>query len=363
MIACKARLPVYLSAMPELPEVETARRDVVRAARGGVIRDVLTVEDSIVYDGVTPVAVAKALTGRRFIDMHRRGKHLWMELDRRPWPLFHFGMTGWLHVYRNAHERPRFWKIEMVFDNGVRVALRDPRRLGRIRLRNDPAGEPPISLLGFDPVHDLPGAAFFRDELGRRKAPVKAVLLDQSFSAGVGNWIADEVLYQSGIDPQRRACDLGAQEVKKLRANLKKIVDYAVSVGSDDTKFPKTWLFHYRWGKTKNAVDGRGRTISFGTVGGRTTAWVPTVQKPGAGEARATSNVQVHFLNDALMLSRSIPSGRATDRTNEPQDRSSGRFLRVPPFRLRLRSPRFCAAWLFRISAGSGSAPRSSPRP
>ena len=264
--------------MPELPEVETARREVVRAARGRVIRKVLTVEDPIVYDGVTPDAVAKALTKRRMIDLHRRGKHLWMELDKRPWPLFHFGMTGWLHVYREESERPRFWKIEMQFDNGVRVALRDPRRLGRIRLRQDPAGEPPISLLGFDPVHRLPGLAFFEEELGRRKAPVKAVLLDQSFSAGVGNWIADEVCYQAGIDPRRRAHRLSKGEVKKLRACLKRIIDHAVKVGADDAKFPETWLFHYRWGKTKNAIDGRGRPITFGTVGGRTTAWVADAQ-------------------------------------------------------------------------------------
>lgn len=265
--------------MPELPEVETARRHVVKVARGRVIRKVLTVDDHIVYDGVTPDDVARALTRRRMIDMHRRGKHLWMELDRRPWPLFHFGMTGWLHVYREESERPRFWKIEMHFDNGMRVALRDPRRLGRIRLRQHPEQEPPISLLGFDPVHDLPGLSFFKNEMGRRAAPIKAVLLDQSFSAGVGNWIADEVLYQSGIDPRRRAHTLDAAEIKTLRVKLKKIIDHAVKVGSDDEKFPRTWLFHYRWGKTKGAADGRGRPIQFGTVGGRTTAWVPAAQK------------------------------------------------------------------------------------
>ncbi len=265
--------------MPELPEVETARRAVVKAARGHVIRQVRTVDDPIVYDGVTPADVIRALTKRRMIDLHRRGKHLWMELDRRPWPLFHFGMTGWLHVYQDESERPRFWKIELEFDHGVRVALRDPRRLGRIRLRHNPAGEPPISLLGFDPVHDMPGLAFFEKELGKRKAPIKAVLLDQSFSAGVGNWIADEVLYQSGIDPRRRAHKLSASEIKTLRLRLKKIIDHAVRVGSDDARFPEHWLFHYRWGKTKGATDHRGRAIRFGTVGGRTTAWVDSVQR------------------------------------------------------------------------------------
>lgn len=265
--------------MPELPEVETARRAVVKAARGLVIHKVLTVDDSIVYEGATPNDVARALTKRRMIDMHRRGKHLWMELDRRPWPLFHFGMTGWLHVYRHEHDRPRFWKIELEFEHGIRVALRDPRRLGRIRLRHNPPEEPPISLLGFDPVHDLPPLKFFVTELAQRKAPIKAVLLDQSFSAGVGNWIADEVLYQSGIDPHRRAYKLSPVEIKTLRTRLKLIIDHAVRVGSDDARFPNSWLFHHRWGKTKGAADHRGRPISFGTVGGRTTAWVAAAQR------------------------------------------------------------------------------------
>jgi len=265
--------------MPELPEVETSRREVERAALGRIIRRVNTIDDRIVYDGVTSGEVAKFLTGRKVIGSHRRGKHFWLELDQRPWPVFHFGMTGWMHVYHAEKDRPRFWKIELVLDDGTRIALRDPRRLGRIRLRHDPILEPPVSLLGFDPVHDMPPLTFFNHEFARRKAPIKAVLLEQSFSAGVGNWIADEVLYQSGIDPARRANSLTALEIKRLRQRLAAIVKYAVKVGSDDAKFPRTWLFHYRWGKTKGAVDGHGREIKFTEVGGRTTAWVPDVQR------------------------------------------------------------------------------------
>jgi len=264
--------------MPELPEVETSRREVEWAALGRIILAVNTVDDRIVYDGVSPADVAACLIGRTVIGSQRRGKHFWLELDRRPWPVFHFGMTGWMHVYRTEEERPRHWKIELVLDNDIRIALRDPRRLGRIRLRQDPMNEPPISLLGFDPVHNLPALSFFKREFARRKAPIKAVLLDQSFSAGVGNWIADEVLYQSGIDPKRPAVRLKPDEIIRLRQRLAAIVKHAVKVGSDDSKFPRTWLFHYRWGKTKGAVDGKGRTIKFTAVGGRTTAWVPDVQ-------------------------------------------------------------------------------------
>ena len=260
--------------MPELPEVETSRREVERAARGKIIRAVTTVEDAIVYDGVSSAQIRSALVGRTVTGSGRWGKHFWLELDQRPWPVFHFGMTGWMHVYREEVERPKFMKLELEMEDGTRIAFRDPRRLGRLRLRMDPRNEAPISALGFDPVHNLPAASVFIDELARRKSSIKAVLLDQSFSAGVGNWIADEVLYQSGLDPRRHASALTPKEVRRLRLKLKSVVQKAVEVGSDDTQFPRTWLFHYRWGKTKGAVDGHGNPILFGTVGGRTTAWV-----------------------------------------------------------------------------------------
>eukprot|EP00976_Prorocentrum_cordatum_P106657 1194497-Prorocentrum_minimum.AAC.2 len=100
-------------------------------------------------------------------------------------------------------------------DNGKRVAFTDARRFGRIRLREDPPSAPPISELGFDPVHDRPSLGEFASKLSGRKAPIKAVLLDQAFCAGVGNWIADEVLYQAGVHPKGPAADLSPEQVKK----------------------------------------------------------------------------------------------------------------------------------------------------
>lgn len=265
--------------MPELPEVETSRREVEQAALGRTIKHVCVMRDSIVFEDVPASEFDRCLVGRTITGSDRWGKHFWLELDQRPWLVFHFGMTGWVHVYRGEEQRPKFMKIELELEDGTRLAYRDPRRLGRVRLRHDPRMEKPISELGFDPVHHLPPMSFFRDELSRRKSPIKAVLLDQSFSAGVGNWIADEVLYQSRINPRRRACTLSKVEVGRLREKLNFIINMAIMVGSDDSRFPRTWLFHYRWGKVKSAVDGYGNPIQFETVGGRTTAWVRSIQK------------------------------------------------------------------------------------
>ena len=264
--------------MPELPEVERSRRLAERCLAGKRIVKVATANDTIVYEGVTPRRFAATLRSQRVAAVHRRGKHLWLELDHRPWPTFHFGMTGSFRIYRDRSDCPRFWKVELLMSDGTRLAMPNPRRLGRIRLLNDPEHEPPISELGFDPLLDMPDAKRFAALLIRRKAPVKAVLLDQSFAAGVGNWVADEVLYQARIAPHRRAADLAADEAKRVRSCLARIIRKAVAVNAEKERFPRTWLFAHRWGRSPDATTARGEKIIHETIAGRTTAWVPEVQ-------------------------------------------------------------------------------------
>ena len=265
--------------MPELPEVETARRLLQRMLRGRRIEAVATVDDPIVYTGVTPQRLAAAVRGRRVQAVGRKGKHLWLELDRRPWPAFHFGMSGSFRAYMEDGERPRYWKLELRAEDGARLALRDPRRLGRIRLLSDPVGEPPISLLGFDVLDEMPASRDLRTLLARRKAPIKAVLLDQGLFAGVGNWIADEALFQARLSPHRLASSLDPREVGRLRSRLAAIVARAVRVGARSEAFPRGWLFHRRWGRDRAARTLAAERIVHETIGGRTAAWVPSRQR------------------------------------------------------------------------------------
>ncbi len=276
--------------MPELPDVDAARVIARRVAVGRRIVAVECADDSIVFDRMRPPEVRRALLGRRVLGVHRRGKHLWLELDRRPWPCFHFGMTGGFHIpsapgrklrssrlkSRGREWPPRFTKLRLVFGDGGELVMSDARRLGRIRLRHDPAGEPPISLLGFDSLLELPSSRELRRLLAGRSAPIKAVLLDQSFSAGVGNWIADEVLYQARIDPRRPGRSLSPAEVSRLRARLKYVMTTAVKAGAESRRFPPWWLFHTRWDQD---VSARGEKLRRATIGGRTTAWAPAVQQ------------------------------------------------------------------------------------
>jgi len=110
----------------------------------------------------------------------------------------------------------------------------------------------------------------------------------------VGNWVADEVLYQAKIHPAKAACELSEKEVKTLHIMLLSVCRKACAVSADHTRFPKNWLFHYRWGKGRSASEMAeengsvakagvaalpdGKKIHFTEVGGRTTAFVPAVQ-------------------------------------------------------------------------------------
>ncbi len=278
--------------MPELPEVEHARGLAEQVAQGRRITKVVCALDEIVFEKTAPATFRRALAGRTVRAVRRRGKHIWFELDRRPWPCFHFGMTGGFRtrsdtplplassaLTSDAAWPPRFTKLHLSLSDGGELAVTNKRRLGRIRLRDDPAHEPPISELGFDPLLDLPTPRVFAAKLSRRTALIKPLLLDQTFAAGVGNWIADEVLYQARIDPRRRADELSAEQVRRLHARLKHVIRIAVRADADKSRFPRGWLFHRRWGRDRDATTIRGERIEHLTLGGRTTAWVPGVQR------------------------------------------------------------------------------------
>ncbi len=285
----KPKTVIIFESMPELPEAEFGRKLAESVARGRSVSKVRCAPDSIVFVG-GPAAIRRALRGRRVQQVRRRGKYIWFELDRGPHPIFHFGMTG---AFRTPGGRPlklessprhethpwppRFWKIHLIFDDGGELAMTNARRLGRIRLAHEPLAEPPLSKLGFDPLLDLPNPMQFSELLRRRSVTLKGLLLDQGFAAGVGNWMADEVLYQARLDPRRRANSLAAPEIRRLRTKLAHVVNRAVAVDARKEAFPRTWLFHKRWGRVAGATLG-GHPIEHIEIAGRTTAWVPAVQ-------------------------------------------------------------------------------------
>ena len=280
--------------MPELPEVETVRRTIERALVGKKIVEAEIVPDEIVLKGHSHEFVQNAILGRTVVAAGRKGKYFWLELDEKPWLFAHLGMAGWLRemgeptirlrehgeaLMEDETGRPRFLKMMLTADDGRRIAMTDGRRLARIWPCGSPEEDSAISKLGRDCYLDLPSAQEIQARIGKKNAPIKAILLDQAIFAGIGNWIADEVLYAARIRPSRIGSSLSFQEIEKLREAIRNVVDYSVSVGADKAQFPASWLFHARWGGKKGEEMVDGEQIIREQIGGRTTAWIPTLQK------------------------------------------------------------------------------------
>src|SRR5512133_1745593 len=102
--------------MPELPEVEAARQNMRKALNGRAISRVQVIEDPIEFAGTPPEAIEAALVGRKVNEVGRKGKFWWLELDKKPWLLGHFGMSGHLHVLKEGDEPPRFTKLILETD-------------------------------------------------------------------------------------------------------------------------------------------------------------------------------------------------------------------------------------------------------
>ncbi|XP_030457660.1 formamidopyrimidine-DNA glycosylase isoform X1 [Syzygium oleosum] len=288
--------------MPELPEVEAARRAVEDHCVGQKIKRAVVADDPKVIEGVSPSAFQSSLVGKTVVAAKRKGKSMWLQLDSPPFPSFQFGMAGAVYIkgvavtkykrsaVKDTDEWPsKYSKVFIELENGLELSFTDKRRFARVRLLNDPTSVPPISELGPDALLEPMTIDEFTESLRKKKIAIKTLLLDQSFIAGIGNWIADEVLYQAKIHPLETASSLPKENCATLHKCIKEVIEKAIEVGADSSQFPSNWIFHTREKKPGKAfVDGK--RIDFITAGGRTTAYVPDLQKLSGANAVNAAN-------------------------------------------------------------------------
>ncbi|KAL7139918.1 hypothetical protein ABFS83_09G085500 [Erythranthe nasuta] len=255
--------------MPELPEVEAARRALEDHCVGKKIKKSTVADDSKVIDGVSPKDFEAALVGKTIVAAHRKGKNMWLQLDSPPFPSFQFGMAGAVYIkgvavtkykrsaVKDTDEWPsKYSKLFVELDDGLEFSFTDKRRFAKVRLLDNPVSVPPISELGPDALKEPMTVDGLNSSLSKKKIGIKALLLDQSFISGIGNWMADEVLYQAKIHPQQAASSLSKENCATLLKCINEVTIFAVEVDADSLRFPVEWLFHFRWGKKPGKVDG-----------------------------------------------------------------------------------------------------------
>ncbi|NKQ57181.1 Fpg/Nei family DNA glycosylase [Amycolatopsis sp. K13G38] len=256
--------------MPELPDVEGFRRVLAEHAVNRRITGVV-VRDAQVLRDVGAAALREALTGRRFAEPRRLGK--WLLVPVRGGPatvVLHFGMTGSLHW--QTGEPHRHDRVIFCFADGE-LRYRDMRKLQGLRLAAD---EQALDRLLADTGPDALEVGPLKDVLPPRKQ-LKAALVDQSVLAGLGNLLADEILWRAKLNPYRKVSSVGEKELGLLRTTMRKTLRESVEAGRVPPR--PSWLTGRR-DEPSGSCPRCGTTLEHGRAGGRGTVWCPHCQ-PG----------------------------------------------------------------------------------
>ncbi len=225
--------------MPELPEVESLRRILVRTAVGRTIVNVRIGKKPLRRRATADFS--GAITGRRIVKLSRRAKYLIIELDGEHVMLVHLGMSGSLthrHAGFDADDfDPRHDHLEFALDDASRLVYNDPRRFGMVRLveRTALASTAELKGLGPEPLSREFNADYLAAKARGRTAAIKNLIMDQRIVAGIGNIYASEILFQAGVRPTRRAGRVTRSEIEKIRAATPIILRAAI--GNNGTTF------------------------------------------------------------------------------------------------------------------------------
>ncbi len=271
--------------MPELPDVEGFRRTLDGVAGRRIAR--VDVADAGVLRGITARAFARRLKGRRLGHPYRHGKWLVAPTaqdgrDREAGVggvrvvMLHFGMTGGLLTCPAGRERHPHDRVVLVMEDGSELRYRDQRKLQGIRLVDEETAERTLARLGPDAMSV--GEDEFEDVLAGRRGRVKAVLIDQSAVAGLGNLLADEILWRARVNPARPAREVTAREGHRMHGEMRRVLRSAARAGRVPDR--PGWLTGHR-DRPEPDCPRCGTALRGGRIAGRHTMWCPHCQPDG----------------------------------------------------------------------------------
>lgn len=277
--------------MPELPEVETVRRQLAERVTGRAITAV-DVRDEKFSSPATPDELAAEVVGRRIVAVGRRGKYLLLRLDSGDDFVVHLRMTGRLHwSAAGTDDGERFVRAVIALDDGGTLTFSDMRRFGRgwiVPAEPDPEGYW-AGRVGVEPLDPAFTPEVLSELLRGRRGPIKAALLNQALVAGLGNIYADEALFAAGIHPERPAGDLSTDEIAGLHEAIVDRLWVAVEAGGSSIDSYRDSLGNYGSMQDRLRVHLHrgdpcprcGDTVVKSRVAQRGTYWCPTCQVNG----------------------------------------------------------------------------------
>lgn len=264
--------------MPELAEVEFFRKQWTPGAGQKILRVALHGTKRL-FRGTDADLISARLAGAKFLAAEARGKQLLFRFSPHAWLGIHLGMSGRLSA-EPADFVPGKHDHLVLVQKRRTLVFHDPRMFGRVQFQLSRTA--PKWWTEIPPAITSPEftKAWMADFLARHpKLALKAALLLQSGFAGVGNWMADEILWQARLDPRHPAGKLTAAEITTLYRVARKVCKVALAtIGVDWSDPPKSWLIHVRW-KASGCCPRDHLPLKTATIGGRTTRWCPRCQK------------------------------------------------------------------------------------
>ncbi len=222
--------------MPELPEVETIKNELLPHIVGHRVNGVTLFWEGIVRQPSVEEFCSR-LIGQRLTGLARRGKYLIFSLTSTEVLIIHLRMTGSLLVGQDSSEAPKYTRAIIHLDKDINIFFRDPRKFGVMRLVED--ADSIVGKLGPEPLETGFTPQLLAQSLANRTAPIKALLSDQTFIAGIGNMYADEALFAAGIHPLKSGGSLSLEEVEHLHRAIQQVLWPAIGNkgASTDTYF------------------------------------------------------------------------------------------------------------------------------
>ena len=268
--------------MPELAEVEYFRRR-WDPGLGRKVSAVRLNPKARIGRGVDAQALTKALVGAKFVESCAAAKQMAFRFSGGTWLGVHLGMTGRLEAGDTEREPTPYDHFQLTMTGGKELVFVDPRQFGRVQFWQG-EGVPPwwakIPPAILSPEFTVGVVEVFLRR--RARTAIKPVLLMQERFPGIGNWMADEVLWRAGFHPQAKAGSFGPKSVRRLHATLREVCAEAMAViGKDWSDPPDSWLFNHRW-KDGGRCPCSKKPLVREDVGGRTTCWSPARQVLGA---------------------------------------------------------------------------------
>ena len=263
--------------MPELAEVAYACSLWNKGLKKS-IKQVELKERARVFRDTDVRKFVEFLEGTTLLKSATHGKQMLFSFSNKIWIGIHLGMTGSLSIQEANYESKKH-DVLIIRQTKQVLVFTDPRQFGRIRIHQGSQEPPWWSELPIGMLDDSFQVDFLINTILRHpRKPIKALLLDQRYFLGMGNWMADEVLWRSKLYPGQRSGKLSEQQIRILFEKILFVVNGAMgSVGKHGGDPPKGWLFHVRW-KDGGICPKTGTILKREKIGGRTTCWSPSLQ-------------------------------------------------------------------------------------